>query len=315
MVFFYYVFSLAAGALCLILVYRLIHRYRLPFLLNLFYFLLLTQVWGFILWILPILVPSFFGEAYVPYESVLPVFHLAKWFGFPIQILHAYFLWAVVMGMLNIPLKKRYVWIYVSISILILAAVLSGFYSGFRTKNYVFFSSVSYITTYLFLLFEWAVLIFGYIKSRERSETPRRRYLPLFFILYGFGIWLYILFGLIDWPLEEFALVTSYYALHIPPVLYLYYHLGRESRLTMFEGIRLDDMEGFLISRNLTKRECQIVELLIQGRTNRDMERELFISLQTVKNYITSVYKKLQVRNRVELVNLIHNRFRDVSRT
>jgi hypothetical protein len=33
------------------------------------------------------------------------------------------------------------------------------------------------------------------------------------------------------------------------------------------------------------------------------MEEALFISLQTVKNYVSRIYRKLEVRNRLELMN------------
>jgi len=42
---------------------------------------------------------------------------------------------------------------------------------------------------------------------------------------------------------------------------------------------------------------------LAARKTNRQMEEELFISLQTVKNYASRIYRKLEVRNRLELMN------------
>jgi NarL family two-component system response regulator LiaR len=54
----------------------------------------------------------------------------------------------------------------------------------------------------------------------------------------------------------------------------------------------------------LTKREQQIVARVARGRTNREISRELNIGEQTVKNHLSGIFEKLQVRNRLELALL-----------
>ncbi len=55
----------------------------------------------------------------------------------------------------------------------------------------------------------------------------------------------------------------------------------------------------------LTPREQEILRLVLQGATNKDIESKLFVSASTVRNHIYNIYRKLGVRNRLELVNLI----------
>ena len=57
----------------------------------------------------------------------------------------------------------------------------------------------------------------------------------------------------------------------------------------------------------LTEREGAILDLVAQGKTNREIAAELFLSEKTVKHYMTNVLQKLQVRNRVEAA-LLANR-------
>jgi DNA-binding NarL/FixJ family response regulator len=52
----------------------------------------------------------------------------------------------------------------------------------------------------------------------------------------------------------------------------------------------------------LTKREKAIVSALVQGWRNRDIGRHLSISEQTVKNHLRSIFDKLGVSDRLELV-------------
>jgi DNA-binding NarL/FixJ family response regulator len=50
----------------------------------------------------------------------------------------------------------------------------------------------------------------------------------------------------------------------------------------------------------LTEREQTILELVAEGKTNKEIGATLYLSEKTVKHYMTNILQKLQVRNRVE---------------
>ena len=50
----------------------------------------------------------------------------------------------------------------------------------------------------------------------------------------------------------------------------------------------------------LTPREEEILKLLATGESNREIGRRLFISEQTVKNHVASIFRKLQVNDRTK---------------
>ncbi|WP_339028462.1 response regulator transcription factor [Bradyrhizobium symbiodeficiens] len=52
----------------------------------------------------------------------------------------------------------------------------------------------------------------------------------------------------------------------------------------------------------LSIRERQIVRLLMNGKTNKEIAIAIKISEKTVKHYMTALMQKLQVRNRLEVV-------------
>jgi two-component system nitrate/nitrite response regulator NarL len=52
----------------------------------------------------------------------------------------------------------------------------------------------------------------------------------------------------------------------------------------------------------LTKREHEIVSLLSEGLQNKLIASRLSISETTVRHHLTSIFNKLEVANRVELV-------------
>jgi DNA-binding NarL/FixJ family response regulator len=49
----------------------------------------------------------------------------------------------------------------------------------------------------------------------------------------------------------------------------------------------------------LSPREVEIAKLVAQGATNREIAQALFLSAGTVKNYVASLQRKLNTRNRV----------------
>jgi len=52
----------------------------------------------------------------------------------------------------------------------------------------------------------------------------------------------------------------------------------------------------------LSPRECEILELLASGQSNKEMARSLAISPNTVKTHLARVYDKLEVERRVQAI-------------
>ena len=52
----------------------------------------------------------------------------------------------------------------------------------------------------------------------------------------------------------------------------------------------------------LSERELEVLHLVADGLSNREIARTLFLSLGTVKAHVSHVYGKLLVRNRTRAV-------------
>ena len=59
---------------------------------------------------------------------------------------------------------------------------------------------------------------------------------------------------------------------------------------------------------NISKREEEIARLILNGKSNKEIEEALFISYSTVKNHIYNLYKKFDIKNRHQLVHLFISR-------
>ncbi|MBN1623836.1 MAG: hypothetical protein JXN10_04485 [Clostridia bacterium] len=71
----------------------------------------------------------------------------------------------------------------------------------------------------------------------------------------------------------------------------------------------MDDLmtnaDRFYSQFNISEREKEIIEALAQGKTNKEIASELFISINTVKTHIKNIYRKLDIKNRVQLLHKI----------
>lgn len=61
------------------------------------------------------------------------------------------------------------------------------------------------------------------------------------------------------------------------------------------------------VPMGLSKQERNIQNLILAGKSNKEIANELFISLSTVKTHITNIYGKLRVSNRQELLQKAQN--------
>jgi DNA-binding CsgD family transcriptional regulator len=66
-------------------------------------------------------------------------------------------------------------------------------------------------------------------------------------------------------------------------------------------------MRQYLQTQGISRREQDIIGLLMIGKSSEDIEKMLFISTHTVKNHIYNIYRKLGIKNRAQLLSQMQN--------
>jgi len=70
---------------------------------------------------------------------------------------------------------------------------------------------------------------------------------------------------------------------------------------TLLEQLRRQEPSGSKPpTENLSSREQEVLRLVVEGKDNTTIARELFISPYTVKNHISNILLKLNVTNRIQ---------------
>ena len=145
------------------------------------------------------------------------------------------------------------------------------------------------------------------IGSQKIQSVAERKAVRVFGISY---LSLYAVFVLtrllpleVRFPLNALALLV----INLVPFLWLA-KLFPDAYLATPPSV--EDREAFDCfcgNHGLTSREADVLKLILQGRSNSDIGKELFISVHTVKNHITNIYSKLAVRSRWQLISLFHS--------
>lgn len=77
-----------------------------------------------------------------------------------------------------------------------------------------------------------------------------------------------------------------------------YRRLAKENRPTLSEK----EIKFQKPLHLLTKRECQVLQLIAEGKSNRAVAEALYISEKTVKNHVSNILQKMNVNDRTQAV-------------
>ncbi len=70
-------------------------------------------------------------------------------------------------------------------------------------------------------------------------------------------------------------------------------------------GSQLDSLQR---THGVSARELEILKLILDGKSNRQMEDLLYISVHTVKCHVYNLYRKIGVKNYRQLAHFIATR-------
>jgi DNA-binding NarL/FixJ family response regulator/class 3 adenylate cyclase len=74
--------------------------------------------------------------------------------------------------------------------------------------------------------------------------------------------------------------------------------------ITFFQGLNAPSYgeQASQVFPELTEREREVLTLIAQGVSNKEIAEKLFISMKTVSNHITNIFSKLQVADRAQAI-------------
>jgi DNA-binding NarL/FixJ family response regulator len=67
------------------------------------------------------------------------------------------------------------------------------------------------------------------------------------------------------------------------------------------------DTSAIMDSVQMTKRERQVIELISEGHTNKEIAQKLHLSTYTVKSHVHNILEKLALRSRLQIAKYLHD--------
>ena len=151
-------------------------------------------------------------------------------------------------------------------------------------------SGIQYV---YFSLIGFGFGIFDYSQSKIRYCFAL---LPIIFFLSLYGTGFYSLYNT---NLTTTQLKPVFYTSIILIFIIIWITILFYDQLTNDNKINLKKL---LMTYKLSEREGDVFILLLNGKSNKDISKNLFIEEGTVKNHLTNIYKKLSIKNRTELM-------------
>jgi DNA-binding CsgD family transcriptional regulator len=156
----------------------------------------------------------------------------------------------------------------------------------------------------IFVLALWAAL-----KPASGSDPERSRGLRAFA---GFYAAAYAVYGAAALFMKSRGFLCYTYpalefVMHVPPLVFLAAFARGYYRRHPLEPVREGALAGFFARHQISMREQEVIRLLLEGKSGRDMASELYVSLKTVKTHVSNIYRKLGIKSRWQLITAVRN--------
>jgi len=106
------------------------------------------------------------------------------------------------------------------------------------------------------------------------------------------------------WEIKSLLLISAFFVIF---AFFLFMFFRKKS--LSFELEREEELNAIYAKYKITKREKQILLLVLQGKKNNEIAKDLYISEGTVKNHIYNIYQKFGVKSRLQVINLIKKQY------
>ena len=194
-----------------------------------------------------------------------------------------------------------------------LSCLLIYYVTPYKNLMNILSSSILFLVIFYSLIFMY--LNYKYIKT----EYKKRALKTFLIITVLFAPYMYLdtkseqisflsksfPYGLLSLPLFYMLwnLLSMYFAVkYFKDAIDESHDLNSQKDIVEVQNKQTEFFEKF----NITNREKEIILLLIKGDSYNQLSEELSISLTTVKTHVHNIYRKADVKNKIQLINLIN---------
>jgi DNA-binding CsgD family transcriptional regulator/uncharacterized membrane protein YozB (DUF420 family) len=306
--------SIVAGLYAILITYKLQKKYRLSYLSTYLYFQIFINVFGIYGILGQLIAKRILQQQVSALQIIETIGHFFAILGIPFLILAWYMFIRLCKELIEKKLSQTFTLSYFFALIFIFlgygSVIILFNLSDYGDEQYAVFSSA---ISYLYVILEILVLIIAlsllFIHANKIKDENKRKAIRIFaslnLIVFCTGIILY-LFAQRSNTLAAIHLLV-FISGNILPLLSWKAYLKKHFIAPPPQETDTLTWNQFLEEFKISRREEEVIRQLCEGKMNREISDALFISLQTVKDHVYRIYQKTDVKNRVQLINLIQS--------
>ncbi|MFH1195004.1 MAG: helix-turn-helix transcriptional regulator [bacterium] len=293
-------FVFAIGLVVIFVAVQLYKKYRLKYLLSNVYMLAGFNLLSFsnaVETFIKLTVP----EKYFPF--VFDRFSTVALFVLPLIIIFStYHFIIVIYGLINKPLSSYIKITAIGLSVLFIIIQIIYFIAPGSLPNTQYYSLI-FINMLFFLVTGFSVTrIFPFAFQIKHKE--RKRALTLFAgtVLFFILTMLFLTVGALNsWISGDVQIaVLNISILIFNPAIVIFFKRYHQNYIS----IESPGIEELIDKYKISKRERDIIQLVSKGKSNKEIAAELFITAVTVRDHLSNIYRKTNVKTRLQLSNL-----------
>lgn len=304
-----YILSLAVVMVACWFALELTKTFRLYFLSSYLGFLVAINTVGLLNLVVSDLAPTLLTNiSPLGMETIYMLFGLV---GFPLIAIAYYFFLSFIAGILGEGISSHLRIAYVFLWILLFGGLLIRIQKALQEIDSQFLLILNNASGLIIILIPVGALFYLMLQTVRGSRAEGKRGTMIFALISLLGLFLFYagFFFSQAGASSRWAVPLCLFVASIAPILVLRNVLARYGRPIKFETFEDARLQQFRDKYQLSAREGEILDLLLKGKSNKDIEKGLFISHHTVRNHIHNIYQKLRVSSRLQLMNLIRTWF------
>jgi len=195
--------------------------------------------------------------------------------------------------------------VYKSLFILFAICYLIAQFAFSAGRDTSLFSIMVPLSKYVLFSISLLISIWSLLQSSRTTDRKKRSAMSGFGILFIAGFTVLIIITATNFkPVILFVSLTGLF-INLVILLGIRQFLESFFKIVPQSGNFTVAIEDISLLYNISIREKEVLELIMKGKSNKEIEQVLSISPHTVKNHVYSIFRKVGVYSRGQLVSKI----------
>jgi len=228
-----------------------------------------------------------------------------------------YYMLSALLSFRNISLSKGWKLAIWTLALFLLIAFLSRLVLN---EENIFFKFLELLlqNLYYFILVAEVILLIAFLFFWKKRDERLNRQISRYFSLFYLSRYLIIFLGIVvlskyemPGPVKYIIIFSSPLVANIMPFIWARFFFIRYAEEMQKQLSKTIDIDSICQEYHISNREREVIQLILDGKSNRDIEEALFISYHTVKNHVSNIFRKLNIRSRNDLIFFFMRHLKD----